>query len=69
MSKRQSMPAIGPVEFIDRIIKREEKGERFTLAAYQRRVLQMALRRDPSGAIDFSATNRFPACRLRSLAS
>lgn len=53
MSKRQSRPTIGPVEFIDRIIKHDERGEPFTLAAYQRRVLEMALSRDPSGELVF----------------
>jgi hypothetical protein len=33
-------PTIGPVEFIDRVIKHDEKGEPFSLAAYQRRVLE-----------------------------
>ena len=42
MSKRQSRLTIGPVEFIDRIIKRDERGEPFTLAAYQRRVIHPA---------------------------
>ena len=53
MSKRQSKPTINPVEFIDRVIKHDEKGEPFTLAPYQRRVLEMALRRDPSGELVF----------------
>jgi hypothetical protein len=42
---RKSKPTIGPVAFIHRIINRDEKGEPFTPAAYQRRVLEMALRR------------------------
>ena len=33
MSKRKSKTTIGPIEFIHRIIKRDEKGEPFTLAA------------------------------------
>ena len=49
MTKRKSKTTIGPVEFIDRVIKRDEKGEPFTLARYQRRVLEMALRRDRAG--------------------
>ena len=53
MTKRQSKPTIGPVEFIDKVIKRDEKGEPFSLAPYQRRVLEMALRRDPSGELVF----------------
>jgi phage terminase large subunit-like protein len=53
MTKRQSKPVIGPVEFIDRVIKRNEKNEPWTLTPYQRRVLEMALRRDPSGALLF----------------
>jgi len=40
MSKRQSKPTIGPVDFIDRVIKRDEKGQPFILAPYQRRVLE-----------------------------
>jgi len=49
MTRRQSKPTLGAVEFIDKVIRRDEKGEPFTLAPYQRRVLEMALRRDPSG--------------------
>ena len=44
---------LNAIDFIDRVIKRDEKGEPFTLAAYQRRVLEMALRRDPSGELVF----------------
>ncbi len=51
--KRQSKPTISPVEFIENVIRRDEKGEPFRLAAYQRRVLEMALRRDPSGELVF----------------
>jgi len=29
---------IGPVEFINRVVKRDEKGELFSLPPYQRRV-------------------------------
>jgi len=36
--------ARGPVEFIDRVIKRDGKGEPFSLAPYQHHVLKMALR-------------------------
>ena len=39
--KRQPRPTIGAVEFIDRVIKCDEKGQAFTLAPYQRRVLEM----------------------------
>ena len=39
-------PTIAPVEFIDRVIKRDEKGEPFSL-------LEMALRRDPCGELVF----------------
>jgi len=39
MTKRKSLPTISPVEFIDRVIKRDEKGEPFSLAPYQRWVL------------------------------
>jgi len=53
MSNRKSKTTIGPVEFIHRVIKHDEKGEPFALAAYQRRVLEMALRRDPSGELVF----------------
>jgi len=51
--KRQSKPTVGPVEFIDRVIRLDEKGEPWTLAPYQRRILEMALRRDPSGELVF----------------
>jgi hypothetical protein len=53
MSKRKSESTIARVEFIDRVIKLDEKGEPFSLAPYQRRVLEMALRRDPSGELLF----------------
>lgn len=53
MSTRKSQSTIAPVEFIDRVIKLDEKGEPFSLAPYQRRVLQMALRYDPSGELVF----------------
>jgi len=33
MTKRKSKPTIGPVEFIDKVIRRDEKGGAFTLAA------------------------------------
>ena len=49
--KRKSRPNIGPVELS--VIKLDEKGERVQLAAYQRRVLEMALRHDPSGELVF----------------
>ena len=52
-TKRKSQSTIAPVEFIDRIIKFDEKGEPFSLQPYQRRVLEMALRRDPSGELVF----------------
>jgi hypothetical protein len=32
--KRQSRPTIGPVEFTDQVIKRDEKCEPFSLAPY-----------------------------------
>lgn len=44
MSKRKSESTIAPVEFIDRVIKLDEKGEPFSLAPYHRRVLELALR-------------------------
>ncbi len=47
------MKIISPIMFIDKLIKRDEKGQPFTLAPYQRRVLEMALRRDPSGNLLF----------------
>jgi phage terminase large subunit-like protein len=51
--KRRSQNTIGAVEFIDRVIKLDEKGEPFSLAPYQRRVLEMALRLDASGELVF----------------
>jgi phage terminase large subunit-like protein len=53
VSKRTCKATIGAVEFIDRVIKLDEKGEPFSLAPYQRRVLEMALRRDPFGELVF----------------
>ena len=53
MTNRRSQAAVSAVEFIDKRIKLDEKGEPFTLAPYQRRVLEMALRRDPSGELPF----------------
>jgi len=47
MNKRRSKPTISPVDFIDRVIRLDEKGEPFSL------VLEMALRRDPSGELVF----------------
>src|SRR6266481_3640824 len=44
-------PTIGPVEFIDRAVKLSEKGLPFRLSAYQRRVLELAFRRGPNGAL------------------
>src|SRR6266481_9278405 len=44
-------PTIGPVEFIDRAVKLSEKGLPFRLSAYQRRVLSLAFRRGPNGAL------------------
>jgi hypothetical protein len=44
---------LNPVAFINRVIKRDEKGERFSLPPYQRRVLKLALRCDPSGELVF----------------
>jgi phage terminase large subunit-like protein len=51
--KRESRPTISAVEFIDRVIKIDEKGEPWKLSRYQRRVLELALRRDPTGALVF----------------
>jgi phage terminase large subunit-like protein len=50
MVKRKT---ISPVEFIDKVIKLNEKREAWTLSPYQRRVLELAFRRDPSGALLF----------------
>lgn len=33
--KRKSKPTIGPFEFIDRVIKLDEKGETLSLAPYR----------------------------------
>ena len=48
--KRKSQSTINAVEFIDRVIRLDEKGEPFSLSPYQRRALEMALRRDPSAS-------------------
>jgi hypothetical protein len=53
VTNRRSQAAVSAVEFIDKRIKLDEKGEPFTLAPYQRRVLEMLLRRDPSGELPF----------------
>ena len=53
MTRRKSSTTLGPIKFIDPVIKRDEKGEPFSSAPYQRRVLEMALRRDPSGKLVF----------------
>ena len=53
MTKRTSKPTINAVEFIDKVIRLDEKGEPWTLTAYQRRVLELALRRDPTGELVF----------------
>jgi phage terminase large subunit-like protein len=53
MTKRKSQSTVSPVEFIDKVIKLDEKGEPFRLAPYQRRVLEMALRLDASGELLF----------------
>ena len=45
----------GPVEFIDKVISHDEKGEPFRLAPYQRHVLEMALRRDAIGCNSLSS--------------
>ena len=52
MSRNRS-EKIGAVEFIDRVIKLDEKGEPWKLSRYQRRVLELAVRRDPTGALLF----------------
>src|SRR5262245_12943862 len=42
---------ISPIDFIDRVIKRNEKEQPWALSAYQRRVLELAFRRGPNGAL------------------
>lgn len=42
---------ISPVDFIDRVIKKNEKGLPFKLSPYQRKVLELAFRRGPNGAL------------------
>jgi phage terminase large subunit-like protein len=42
---------ISPVEFIDRFIKLDEKGQPWKLSPYQRRVLELAFRRGLNGAL------------------
>ena len=51
--ERRSQSTVSAAEFIDKLIKLLEEGEPFTLAPYQRRVLEMLLRRDPSGELAF----------------
>src|SRR5262249_47641942 len=45
------MAIISPVTFIDRVITKSEKGLPWTLTPYQRRVLELAFRRRPNGAL------------------
>src|SRR5215510_2955785 len=42
---------ISPVDFIDRVIKRNEKGQPWALSPYQRRVLELAFRRGLKGEL------------------
>jgi len=42
---------ISPTEFIDKVIKLNEKGLPWKLSPYQRRVLELAFKRDPTGAL------------------
>jgi len=42
---------ISPTEFIDRVIKLNEKGQPWRLAPYQRKVLELAFKRKPNGAL------------------
>ena len=53
MSKRKSESTIAPVEFIDRVIKLDKKGEPFSLAQYQWRVLEMVrgVKRDSTALV------------------
>src|SRR5215510_4107412 len=45
------MKPISPTVFIDRVLKLNEKGLPWKLSPYQRRVLELAFRRDPDGAL------------------
>lgn len=51
--KRIPPKYLPPAEFIDKVITRNEKGEPWKLSPYQRRVLQLAFRYDPSGELVF----------------
>jgi hypothetical protein len=42
---------ISPINFIDRVIKLNEKGLPWRLSPHQRRVLELAFRRGPDGAL------------------
>src|SRR6266481_2212236 len=42
---------ISPVDFIDRVIKLNEKGQPWKLSPYQRKVLELAFRRGDNGAL------------------
>ena len=53
MTKRRSQSTDSAVEFIGKLIKLLEDSDPFTLAPYQRRVLEMLLRRDHSGELAF----------------
>jgi hypothetical protein len=51
--KRESKPSISPVEFIERVIKLNEKGLPWELSPYQRRVLELAFRRGVNCALAY----------------
>ena len=42
---------ISPIDFIDRVIKRNEKGQPWVLSPYQRRVLELAFRQGTKGEL------------------
>ena len=46
-------PLISPIDFCDRVLKLNEKGLPWRLAPYQRRVLELAFRRQPNGALRY----------------
>ena len=63
--KRKSQSTIAPVEFIDRVIKLDEKGEPWQLAPYQRKVLEMAFRRELLKISGWSRKLNSKKCRAK----
>lgn len=51
MSKSNKGPTISPIAFIDRLIKRNELGQPFTLMDHQREILRLAFAFNEDGRL------------------